>query len=149
MDKYIKFNGKIMKKLAFFVLMMFSTVTFAENWELISETSDGYRIIADSDSYKFEKYEKDKFRAFAVMQIVGNGENSPPFITAIDVDDCIYKQSGPIVNVFPDNTKKGYFWSVKGDKIYDAQGSWLCLVTIQTLQDANAKAKKDKRFTYM
>lgn len=138
-----------MKKLVFLAIMMFSTTIFADNWDLVVETKDGYRIIANKDTYRFDKYDNDKYRAHVVMQIIGDNENSEPFITAIDVDDCVNNQAGALVNVFPDKSKKSYFWSVNGSKIYDAQGAWLCLVTIEMIRNVNEKKQKNKKYNYM
>lgn len=137
-----------MRKL-FLVLALFtSTVTHAENWQLIDDGVSGARLIVDVDSINVTEYAVDektrlqKFRAHANMQIITTDINSEVFTAVIDVDECVTKKAGILVNVFADGKPITYFWSARGQLLYDAQGQWLCAMVMTAINEIENKKTK-------
>lgn len=131
------------------VILMASIPAYAENWQMLADSQDGQRLIVDVDSANIDKYTKNVktkevgIRVRASMMYIDPNVQTRPFISAIDGDDCIYRQAGSIVNVFDKKTVDTYFWSMQGTKMYDTQGQWLCnfLVTAVEYHDSVEKSK--------
>lgn len=110
------------------ILFMISLPAWAENWHTVTDSDSGIRLVADVDSIVVDKYKTssgaESARIYGVMQYVG--DDTLPFTSIIDVTECFAKQRGTMVVVYRDNTSKVYFWDGKGNKMYDAQGQFLC-----------------------
>lgn len=100
----------------------------AESWIDIASAVNGEKLIASVESIDVEKYTnsegKEGYLASAIMRYVGK-DYIAPFLAAIDVEECLTKNSGVLIVALPDNTTKKYFWS-DGKMMYDAQGQFLC-----------------------
>lgn len=149
-----------MKRLVLLVtLLITSNLALAENWQLVEDSDEGARLIADVDSLKAELYQKDDkvrgTRISSIMRIVLTESITDSFIVAIDGNDCLAKQAGPVVNVLPSGKVNTYFWSIDGNRMYDAQGQWLCAVFYKAvvekkkLPKSNATPAKKAQPKYM
>lgn len=137
-----------MRNLLLALTMVFSTVAYAENWTVVTDSNSGTRLLADLDSVRFESYERalneHSTRVYATMQYV-NGEISDPFIAVIDVVDCMTKQNGLLINQYIGGKTHSYFWDVNSTKLYDAQGAWLCGFSIAAAEEFKKSQAKDKK----
>jgi hypothetical protein len=130
------------------LLLSTATAAAAENWQLVQDSENGSRLIADFDSVDVTNYIKNEktkevgIRAHGVMEVLTPDGPTGAFTAIIDVDDCLKRQAGPIVNLFADGKTNTYFWSSRGDRLYDAQGQWLCAIV--TIANATVEAKKSK-----
>ena len=120
------------------VLALFSTTAFADTWKMIVDSTDGTRLLVDTDTVKMDKYQRNDgtngMYVFAKMSMIING-NEGIFVAFIDSDECLSKQAGgKLVNVYPDKSTNTYFWSMDGARMYDAEGQWLCGYLIGTLE---------------
>lgn len=124
-----------------------TTTANAENWQLLTDATNGVRMVVDVNSSKLTPYVKpDGAKSIAVsarMAYIDQTE-SLQFVAGIDGDECVYNGAGTIINIFPDQTKNNYFWSAQGTKLYDAQGSWLCnyLISFVEKQSNNPEVKQ-------
>jgi len=133
-----------MFKIIVMLFMLTSTVAYAENWYTVTDSSSGLRLVADIDSVVVDKYKTtsgaESVRIYGVMQYVG--DDTPPFTSIIDVTECFAKQRGTMVVVFQDKTSKVYFWDGKGNKMYDAQGQFLCGFAIGLRDKAESREQQ-------
>ena len=127
--------------------LLVSAMATAENLQLVEDATDGTRLLVDTDSVKLIPYSRnskdDSIAVSARMVYYGSNNDVSEFITGIDAEDCSTKGSGTIVNVYSDKSQSSYFWSASGNKLYDAQGQWLCVVLLKTM-DMPAKQPKSK-----
>ncbi len=61
-------------------------------------------------------------------------EGSVPFTIVIDTDECLDKGNGILMSLYSDGVNVTDFWTMDGDKVYDAEGQFLCGWTIGTIQ---------------
>jgi hypothetical protein len=121
--------------------LLFTITAHAENWAVVTDSGDGVRLIADIDSIKVKEYNRGTKKAtgiFANMQYVNT---DLIFVSAIDVEECLLKQRGTLINAYPSGQSNTYFWDINSDKMYDAQGQWLCGVVIGILKNNNKQPK--------
>jgi len=138
-----------MKFVLFVILVLFSTVTHAENWQMLTESADGTRLIVDVDSVKISKYSEtnDNLAAHAKMKYIGVTNEPLVFLSFIDVEDCLVRGSGKITNIIGTDTNV-YFWTSDRKRMYDIQGQYLCLVVLEVIENINKKEKKSKKKEY-
>lgn len=137
-----------MRNLLIVLTVLFSSLVYAENWTVVTDGNSGTRLLADIDSVRFDSYERalneHSTRVYATMQYV-NGEISDPFIAVIDVVDCMTKQNGLLINKYSGGKTHSYFWDVNGTKLYDAQGAWLCGLSITVAEEFKKENSKSKK----
>lgn len=130
--------------------LLVTSIAHAENWTMVTDSNSGTRLVADVDSVKFDKYNKGNsqgHRAMVTMQYV-TGEYTEPFLVIIDIDECIQKKSGVLVSKRGDS-QQIYFWTNEGNKMYDAQGQWLCGFTIGSIEALkNKKSNTPKEYNF-
>ena len=139
-----------MKRLIALLFLTVATNAHAVNWQLVTDSSDGTRLVSDVDSVRIDKYTKpDKTtgaRIYSTMDFISNNEELV-FSAVIDAQDCVDHGAGPIVNVYKDGTSNTFFWSKDGGKMYDGQGQWLCgflKATINQYQKEKTQPKASK-----
>ena len=139
-----------MKQLLVIVLLAVSTTVYATNWQMVTDSTDATRLLVDVDTVKFEKYTRaDKTvsaRVYAIMEFLSDSEIL--FTAVIDTEDCIVREAGPLVNIYADGTNSTFFWAMRGTKMYDAQGQWLCGYVKGVLKQTQKQKPKSKK-TYM
>ena len=127
--------------------LLVSAMATAENLQLVEDAANGTRLLVDTDSVKLTPYSRnstdDSIAISARMVYYGANNDVVEFITGIDAEDCLTKSGGTIVNIYPDKSQSSYFWSASGNKLYDAQGQWLCSVFLKTV-DTPVKQPKIK-----
>jgi len=132
------------------LLLLTATAVSAANWQLIQDSETGSRLIADLNSVDVTNYTKNEktkelgIRAHGHMQIVEVNGSTGVFTAIIDVEDCIQRQAGPIVNLYSDGTSNTYFWSYNGERLYDAQGRWLCAIVLIANEKVQKQRSKEK-----
>lgn len=138
-----------MKRLITLLALLFSTSAFATNWQMIVDSSGGTRLLVEVDSVAIDSYTKaDKSngtRVYATMEFLS--ENEIVFTAVIDAEDCLVREAGPLLNVYTDKASNIFFWSMKGGKMYDAQGQWLCGYLQGTLENYKKQNKQNKQGT--
>lgn len=128
------------------VLLLTSTVAAAENWQMVQDSVNGTRLIADVDSINVTNYTKDPatktlgVRVHATMQSIGADNTVDGFISIIDVEECLAKQAGTLVNLYSDGSSKTFFWSARGNRMYDSQAQWLCAVMMLAAEETKKQA---------
>ena len=135
------------KLLILVATMLVTTAAQAETWKMIVDSDTGSRLVIDVDSIVIDGYTKpngqDGTRIHATMATITD-EGDIPFRSVIDADECLTQQGGRLVNVYADNSTNSYFWSMSGQKMYDAQGQWLCAYLETTLEIYQKKQEKSK-----
>lgn len=125
--------------------MIIPTLANAENWQIVDDTVSGSaRLIINIDTLTLDEYDNGKNRIYSYFRIVTPDETLPQFAAVIDVDDCLKRQSGIMYYVFEDGTKKQYFWSHNGNKLYDSAGKYLCGYLVYSLFDKEKETNKGK-----
>lgn len=129
------------------VLLMLPAMATAGTWKLIIDSTTNTRLLVDVDSVKIENYKKGDTTGVSIgatMSLVSN-QDETVFVSIIDAEGCISKQQGgALINIYADKSTNQYFWSIDGDKMYDAQGQWLCgylLGAINTYQKQQSKRR--------
>jgi hypothetical protein len=119
---------------ALFVLS--TSAAQAANWTRVVDSVNGVRLLIDKDSIKFSNYTKENgdvgHRVAGVVQFVKEGSN--PYTIVIDTDECLTNSNGVLISLYGDGINTTDFWTLDGDKVYDAEGQFLCGWTIGTLQ---------------
>ena len=126
-------------------ILAITTTANAENWQLLTDAENGTRLVVDTDSIMLTPYNDvkgEKSIAVSAKMAYIDSQESLQFISGIDGNECVYKGAGTIVNIFPDKTKNGYFWSLKGSKLFDAQGSWLCEYLVRYADQVDKQKNK-------
>lgn len=120
-----------MKKYLLIIVAAFALVAtpaHADSWIELAESVKQVKLVAKIESIEISKYDKDDnstgMRVSAIMKYVGK-DPIPPFISIIDVEECVLNSGGVIVVVFPDSSTQAYSWS-DGNTMIDAQGQFLC-----------------------
>jgi len=122
------------KTLVGFILSVLAITAVAEeNWQAVADSQDGTRLIVDINSITLDEYDANKQRVYANMRYISSTEAYDAFITVIDAKECVTKQSGTMFNIYSNGDKQEFFWSVDGNKMYDNQGKFLCLVLFKAL----------------
>ena len=129
------------------VLACGMSVANATDWQLVTDSASGDRLIADADSVKIEKYAKndktESYRAIAKMSMIRKS-NETVVLVIIDALECTEKGSGVMVTkVVGTNETLTHFWSVDGPKMYDAQGVWLCSKVMDIVNKNQSTPKKN------
>ncbi len=135
----------MLRKVLLVLALLLSTTAHAENWKMVTDSSDGARLVADADSVEIKEYNKGSEKAvgiFVNMQYVSSGEANTVFVTAIDVQECLIKKGGTLVNAFGSGKTTTYFWSLDGGKMYDAQGQWMCGYVMGLLKAGDKRVNK-------
>lgn len=112
------------------ILSMFTVNTaIAANWQPITDSELGTKLMVNMDSIRIDKYSKGKdqngARIYAIMSYTKD-KNETSFASIIDAHECLEKNSGILLNIYNDGTKGSFYWSSEGALMYDAQGQWLC-----------------------
>ena len=101
----------------------------AETWMPVADAATGERLVVSVDTINIEKYTKSSgeegLQISAVMRYI-NKEPLPPFLSVIDVGECLENNKGQIVVALPDHTTHTYFWSETDTTMVGAQGQFLC-----------------------
>ena len=135
----------MLRKVLLASALLLSTTAHAENWQMVTDSTDGSRLVADVDSVEIKGYNKGSVKAtgiFVNMQYVSSGETNPVFVTAIDVEECLIKKGGTLVNAYKSGTTSTYFWSLDGPKMYDSQGQWMCGYVMGLLKSGDKRVNK-------
>ena len=132
------------------IALLVSPLATAENWQLVKDSANGLRLVADVDSLRVETYKNDNnktsFAVSAIMSYVESQGEPVTFITGISGEDCVYKDGGIIINVYVDRSESKYVWSKQGNKFYDAQAQMLCRYFAVYVEETVSKAKpKEKK----
>lgn len=126
-------------------LALIPTVSYGANWKLIVDSTSGSRLLVDADSVRIEKYKKSdgpSTQIYATMDMMDQtGETV--FVSVIDAKECLNQNGGVLVLFYNDKSTATYFWSGDGNKMYDAQGQWLCGY-LKGYLESNAKNKKQR-----
>lgn len=131
-----------MKKLISVLMLVFSLTTQAEDWNPLTESIEGSKLIVDYDSIQFAEYYKDtNTKSWLIKANMYLVETNTPLVVAIDAKECILKNSGILV-VTHDSETYSKYWTSTGNKVYDAQGIFLCHVTKKLLEAHESKANK-------
>lgn len=144
-----------MKKLIAIAIMSLANIAGAENWTVVSESTDGIRLLIDTDSLTIQEW-ADKTAPtnkipWAIASFVyfktGEGPSDPVLFTT-KLQSCDNK-GGEVILEEKDNTSKfhitsRFWWSVNGKRVYDDVGQALCLLTDAKLQDMQPKSNKNK-----
>lgn len=137
---------------ALFIVLLFMIVTpaLAQDWRIVADSADGSRLLVDVSTVNVEKYKKgDKLegiRIYAVMSYIAKSEEFV-FTSTIDVGECLGKRSGSLISKSK-NSIDTYFWSFEGNKMYDAQGQWLCGIVIGGMETAQKKKEQKTTQTF-
>ena len=135
-----------MKSIIFIALLLITFSASAENWQPIADSSGGERLIVDIDAIDIDEYEKNQHRIFSKFTFVTVDGMLPPFAAVIDTNDCLVNQAGIMFYVFENGAKQTYFWSMKGDKMYDSIGQFLCGYLVMVLEEHEKQKKTSKNF---
>lgn len=114
-----------MKRAALVVCLLFSQSVMAENWWNISTSKDRTsKLMVDIDSIKLVKHDT----GVAIMGIMQYISKDPiyPFGAAIDVEDCIARGKGKLIQVVSEDKTEELDWTMDGTTGGDAQGQFLC-----------------------
>lgn len=122
-------------------LLFVTTTVHAQDWSLVTDSSDGTRLLVDVDTVQVDKYNKGKSEGTRIHAVMSYLDNSQEYLftAIIDAHECLEKKSGVLVNVNSKGKSNTYFWSEKGNKMYDAQGQWLCGFLIGSIDAAQKK----------
>lgn len=139
-----------MLKLLVSALFVLSTSTAqAASWTRVVDSVNGGRLLIDKESINFSNYTKENgdvgHRVAGVVQFVKEG--SLPYTIVIDTDECLDKGNGILLSLYGDGVNVIDFWTMDGDKVYDAEGQFLCgwtIGTIQKLQKQNGAKPKEQ-----
>jgi len=135
-----------MKSIVFIALLMTTFSVTAENWQPVADSSSGQRLIVDIDAIDIDEYEKNQHRIFSKFTFVTVDGMLPPFAAVIDTNDCLVNQAGIMYYVFETGVKQTYFWSMKGDKMYDSVGQFLCNYLVLVLEEHEKQKTSTKKF---
>ena len=129
------------------VLACGMSVASATDWQLVTDSASGDRLIADADSVKIEKYQKgdntESYRAIAKMSMIRKNDETVVMVI-IDALECTTKGSGLMVTKVVDTDETlTHFWSADGPKMYDAQGVWLCSKVMNIVNKKQTAPKKN------
>ena len=128
--------------------LILTATAHAADWKVVTDSTDGARLLADVDTMEIQEYNNgtaSKGTSILVrMQYIVNGVAGAVFSSAIDIEECLTKQQGTLVNSFGRGETNSYFWSVDGTRMYDAQGQWLCGSAIAILKYSKDKKKSPK-----
>ena len=133
----------MLRKVLLVSALLLATTAHAETWKMVTDSSDGVRLVADVDSIDIRGYNKGTEKAtgiFVVMRYVSTETNSAKFMAAIDVEECLVKKGGTLVNADGNGKVATYFWSLDGDKMYDAEGQWMCGYLIGIVKNSEKRA---------
>ena len=123
--------------------LLFTITAHAEDWAVVTDSGDGVRLIADVESVKVKEYKKGTKKGTGIFVNMQYVNTDLVFVSAIDVEECLLKQRGTLINAYPSGESNTYFWDISGDKMYDAQGQWLCGAVYGILKN-NKKQTKPK-----
>jgi hypothetical protein len=121
--------------------LLFTITAHAENWAVVTDSGDGVRLIADVESVKVKEYKKGTKKSTGIFVNMQYVNTDLVFVSAIDVEECLLKQRGTLINAYPSGESNTYFWDISGDKMYDAQGQWLCGAVYGILKNNKKQAK--------
>lgn len=110
------------------ILAIASVSVNAQSWKMITDSTNGLRLVVDTDSIVIDKYmlgNAERYRIHGTMQYLG-GNPLPPFKAIIDTNDCLVRGGGPLVNLYENGEQSNYVWDTNGTKMFDAQGQFLC-----------------------
>lgn len=131
-----------MKKLLTALLLACSLTAQAENWQMLTETKAGTRLLVDYDSIDIEEYKVDaRTKSFMTRATMMLADSDKTFAVAIDAKECLAKNSGFIAFYYSGQTKT-QFWTSEGDRLYDAQGIFLCHVTKKLIEKIKQQPNK-------
>lgn len=131
-----------MKKLIASVLLAISLSANAETWAPLVESLQGDKLIVDYESVVLTEYFKDtRTKSWYMQANMYLVESNTSIVAKIDAKECVTKDSGTIV-LSHDGTTYSKFWNSRGNKMYDAQGAFLCLVTKRLLQRQEKQVEK-------
>ena len=138
------------KLLSVLIAVFAASNCMASEWSKLVRTADHkHTLMVDIESIRFSPYgnttdpAKSKWKVTANMKIV-DGNTEAIFLTGIDVQDCVDKQSGPVISIFPDSTSKTYTWTKDGTKMYDIQGQFLCSYARETIRRKKHEDEKHR-----
>ena len=121
--------------------LLFTITAHAENWLMVTDSDVGARLIADIDSVQIKEYNKGTKKGTGIFVNMQYVNANLIFVSAIDVEDCLLKQQGTLINAYPSGKADTYFWSIDGDKMYDAEGQWMCGVVVGMLNNTKKQTK--------
>ncbi len=128
-----------MRKTLATLAVFFAVSAHAEDWHLVASSVDGIDLYSDADTVSFIG-QSETVQVEGLMKYV-NKEILPPFKARIDAKQCIEDHKGTLTNIFSDGTVKEYPWDVKGHKMFDAQGQFLCAYAIEVLRQYDKGVK--------
>lgn len=135
-----------MKKLLVVLGILTSFSANAEQWRMLQDSADGQRLLVDLHSVNMSEYKKeDGQTSIRIAARMIFAEVGAPFISALDVKECIANNSGVIVMISGKETQ-ARFWDARGSKMYDAQGVWLCEAAKYMLENKTSETPKSQAF---
>ena len=103
-------------------------------WRVVNVADSGTSLVVNVESIKIKPYGADtgpeRHRVVAIMRYIGK-EFSLPFVASIDVEECLVRRGGILVNRVSKTEVLTYTWNDKGTQMLDAQGRWMCDHVIQ------------------
>lgn len=132
-----------MKNLLITALLALLPITAsAENWNPLTETIDGAKLIVDYDSIAFKEYYKDtRTKSWLIHADMYLVSSNTPIKAYIDAKECLLNNSGTLV-LSHDGETYSKPWSYTGNKVSDAQGVFLCHVTKKLLEVHSKQERK-------
>jgi hypothetical protein len=130
------------------MLAVTAVTAHAANWKVVTDSTAGARLLADVDTLEVQEYNNGSdsigLSILVRMQYISNDLAGAMFSSAIDIEECLTRQQGTLVNSFGRGETQKYDWSTNGVRMYDAQGQWLCSSAITLLQSSKDKTKLSK-----
>ena len=139
-----------MKKLASLVFSLAMTLPAhaGENWVSVLDSTDGARLLVDSDSFNPAKSDDEKIIIGAMFKFVSEGEPGPVFVYITEASSC-NQNGGPLLYRAWENnawvTKKKFWWSVNGSKMFDGAGRVLCDILNVRIKESSSKKTPDQK----
>lgn len=118
---------------------------------MITDGIDSSRLLVDSESVVIEKYGTDSdnnnVRIHATMKLFVDQE-IVIMVAVIDGTECVMQQGGQLSNIISDDgSTLNYFWSMQGNRLYDAQGQWLCGYFLGTIEQYSNEQDSTPKIT--
>lgn len=113
------------KVIALLALSLASLSVMAQGWVLVDETKDGQRLLVKKGSITTGVNKNSSPWVGGDFAITNNGEIAAQFYMVTLVQTCV-DGGGELIAGVDENTRRKYWWSQNGDKMYDTAGRLLC-----------------------
>ena len=125
------------------IALALTAVAHAETWIMVKESTEGVRLLVDVDSFGAKQWPdggdatRPVWWVAAKFMYYGPDGAGDPFIYTTRADSC-KPGNGELVFQTWDGknfaNKARYWWSTDGQKMYDAGGVALCVMTKSALE---------------